>query len=191
MRNPQLAPALTRALSAGVVGPEAGGPAGAGPMLPRGVVLLGVGSELRGDDAAGIRIAQRMESLHLPGVSALDGGTAPENLTGEIRRLSPSHLIIIDSADMGDPPGAVRLLDPDDIGGMSFGTHALPLSVLAGFLSKETGCRVTIMGIQPRSLEFDAGLSREVAQAVDEAIEALAACLTTTAARDQAREEES
>ncbi len=167
MRNPQLAPALTRALSE----------RRPGQGRKRRVVLLGVGAELRGDDAAGVLIAERIESLHFPDVRALAGGTAPENLTGEIRQLSPSHLIIVDTADMGEEPGTIRLVDPKEIGGMSFGTHALPLSVLAGYLAHETGCAVSIMGIQPRSLEFDAGLTPEVAQAVEEAVQALSRCL--------------
>ncbi len=167
MPSPQLAPALTKALRAR---PER-------PGLQRRVVLLGVGSEMRADDAAGILIAQRIESLHIPGVWALAGGSAPENLTGEVRQISPTHLIIIDSADMGAAPGTLRLVDVQEIGGMSFGTHALPLSVLAGYLAKETGCSITVMGIQPRSLEFDGALSPEVAQAVEEAVQALASSL--------------
>ncbi len=163
MRNPMLAEALARALSPG--GRE------------RRVVLLGVGSTIRGDDAAGVRIARRLGSLHLPGVWALEGGTAPENLTGKIRELSPSHLIIADSADMGEEPGTILLLNPDEIAGISFGTHALSLGVLAGYLRQEAGCEVTIMGIQPRSLDFGAEVSTEVAGVVDEAVEALAACL--------------
>ncbi|HVP19631.1 MAG TPA: hydrogenase maturation peptidase HycI [Spirochaetia bacterium] len=173
MPNPHLARALARALS----------PRPDRPGEERRVVLLGVGSELRGDDVVGVRIARRVESLHLPGVTVLDGGTAPENLTGGIRKISPSHLIIIDSADMGDVPGSVRLLSPEQIVGMSFGTHALSLTVLAGYLHDETGCRVAIIGIQPRSLEFDAGLSEEAARSVDETVETLAACLGTASDR--------
>jgi hydrogenase 3 maturation protease len=166
MRNPQLAPALTKALRAR---PERPG--------ERRVVLLGVGSELRGDDAAGVRVAERMADLALPGVWALSAGPAPENLTGEVRRISPSHLIIVDAADMGEAPGTIRVVGLQEISGMSFGTHALPLSVLAGYLANETGCMITVMGIQPLSLEFDAGLSPEVGRAVDEAVQALCQCL--------------
>ena len=94
MRNPQLAPALTRALSE----------RRPGQGRKRRVVLLGVGAELRGDDAAGVLIAERIESLHLPDVCALAVRHGAGNLTGEIRQLSPSHLII-DTADMGEEPG--------------------------------------------------------------------------------------
>ncbi len=165
MLNPQLAPALTQALSLR-------------PEEARRVVILGIGSELRSDDAAGVRVAERVEALGLPGVTAIPGGSAPENLTGEIRRLSPSLLIIVDAADMGLPPGTVRLLDPGEIGGISFSTHTLPLTVLAGYLQQETGCSLIIMGIQPRSLDFDGPLSPETATAVEEVTEALSSCLS-------------
>jgi hydrogenase 3 maturation protease len=164
MRNPHLAPALTKALSLP-------------PEERRRVVLLGIGSALRSDDAAGILVAERVEALGLPGVTALAGGPAPENLTGEIRRLSPSLLIMVDAADMGLPPGTIRLLDPGEISGMTFSTHTLPVNVLADYLQNETGCSILILGIQPRSLEFDGVLSPEAADAVEETVQAFASCL--------------
>jgi hydrogenase 3 maturation protease len=172
MLNPQLAPALTKALTS--LRHKEPLPAGGA------VVLLGVGSELRSDDAAGIRVAERVKALGLAGIHALAGGPAPENLTGLIRQLSPSLVIIVDAADMGLPPGTVRLLQSDEIGGMSFSTHTLPLNVLADYLQKETGCSLLIMGIQPRSLAFDGALSAEVAAAVEETVGAIAACLSSS-----------
>jgi hydrogenase 3 maturation protease len=141
------------------------------------VVVLGVGAELRSDDAAGVRVAAELARVPLPGVRALDGGSAPENCTAELRHLSPSHLIIVDSASMGEPPGTVRLIEPDDIGGASFGTHSLPLSVLVDYVQKEIGCRVTVIGIQPVSVAFGEGMSREVSAAVQETARLLRECL--------------
>jgi len=167
MRNPHLAHALTKALSS------------PGPDQPkeRRIVLLGVGSELRSDDAAGVLVAQRVGALGWPDVWTFLAGTAPENLTGDIKRLSPSHVIIVDAADMHCPPGTVSLLGPEETRGVSFSTHTLPLSVLAGYLETETGCVVIILGIQPLSLEFADAVSAEVLQAVEETVTALALCL--------------
>jgi len=159
MRNPQLAPALTKALE--------------DATADRQVVVLGVGSEIRADDAAGVLIAQRIQSLEIPGVCAIAGGAAPENYTGQIRELSPSHLVVVDAADMAEEPGTVRLLRPEEIGGVSFSTHSLPLNVLTSYLQNEIGCSVLIVGIQPRSLEFDGSVSPEVTQAIEETVEAL------------------
>ena len=141
------------------------------------MVVLGVGAELRSDDAAGVRVAAALGRVPLPGVHALDGGSAPENCTAELRQLNPSHLIIVDSAEMGEPAGAIRLIESSDIAGSSFGTHSLPLSVLADYVQKEIGCRVTVIGIQPRSLEFGEEMSPEVAEAARETARVLRECL--------------
>ena len=141
------------------------------------MVVLGVGSELRSDDGAGIRVAAMVEALHLGGVRTLDGGSAPENCTAEIRLLSPSHVIIVDAAGMGEQPGTVRLLDASAVGGAAFGTHGLPLGVLAAYLEREIGCRVLLVGIQPANVEHGETLSVEVTAAVAELAAALRSCL--------------
>src|SRR5208337_4795426 len=71
------------------------------------VVVLGVGSELHTDDAAGLRVAAAVSAWAMPGVHALEAGPAPENCTAEIRSLHPSRLIIVDCADMGEEPGSL------------------------------------------------------------------------------------
>ena len=95
------------------------------------------------------------------------GGTAPENLTGEIRRFNPTHLVIIDAADLNSEPGTITLMDPDSIGGTTFCTHSLPLKVMIDYLLDSFPCHVTIIGIQPKSLEVGASVSKEVLDAVE------------------------
>jgi hydrogenase 3 maturation protease len=168
MRTPDLLPALKRALEAEGVPPA---------PAARPVAVLGVGSELRSDDAAGVRIAAALFRDALPGVHAIVGGSAPENCTAEIREIAPSHLIIVDAADLGESPGAIRVIPSADIGGTSFGTHSLPLSVLADYIHTEVGCQVIVIGIQPTSLAFGEEVSPEVADAVEETIRALRTAL--------------
>ena len=105
------------------------------------------------------------------------GDTAPENVTGEIRRALPSHVIFVDAAEFGAPPGTVRLVDSVEIGGMSSSTHTLPLAVIADYLKQELGCRVLFLGLQPKGVEFGEGLSEEVAAAVTETVATLAQAL--------------
>lgn len=78
---------------------------------------------------------------------------------------------------MGAEPGTTRLIDPGAAGGASFATHGLPLGVLAGYLSAETGCTVILVGIQPRSLDFGESLTPAVAEAADALVAALRECL--------------
>jgi hydrogenase 3 maturation protease len=141
------------------------------------VVILGVGSELRSDDAVGLHVARSLSSVNLPGVHAMDAGPAPENLTADLRALSPRVVVIVDAASMAEPPGTVRLIDPSNVGGASFGTHGLPLTVLADYLRRETGCAVHILGIQPATVAYGEELSPEVAASAQSVVETLEAAL--------------
>ncbi len=124
------------------------------------VAVLGVGSSLRGDDAVGLLAAEQVQFLgkaqHRRGrLAVFLGETAPENLTGPIKSFRPTHLIVVDAADMGQTPGHIQAIDPmrvADVGSCS--THSLPLSVLTGYLRDELACRVLIIAIQPGSCGF-------------------------------------
>ncbi len=139
---------------------------------------MGVGSSLRSDDAAGIYVAEKLRNLALPGVDVLIGETAPENLTGELRRLQPSHVLFVDAADLGEQPGVVRLFSSQEAVGVSSSTHTLPMSVIADYLRQELGCQILILGLQPKSLEFGGTISDQVAEAVDETVAAIARALS-------------
>lgn len=132
------------------------------------LAVVGVGSELRGDDAAGMLVAELLAPHESPCFRAFAGGTTPENLTGELKRYAPTHLVIVDAADFGEAPGSVRLLAPEEAGGVSFSTHALPLHVFVEYLREHFPCEVVIVGIQPKTLDFGAAISPEVRRAAEE-----------------------
>ena len=90
---------------------------------------------------------------------------APENFTAEVRRLRPAAVVIVDCAHMDEAPGTLRLIDPREIGGVSFGTHGLPLSVLADYLSKRPA-----HGADPRHPARERGRRRSPVRAVREAV---------------------
>jgi hydrogenase 3 maturation protease len=141
----------------------------------RRVAVLGAGSELLADDAAGVMITDELIRRfgEKPGrFLFLSGSTAPECFTGEIKKFSPDLLLIIDAADMGLKPGEIRSIDPAEVAGVSFSTHMLPLKVMLEYLQKETGCRTAIIGIQPGSLEFGGEMTKEVKAIVEELVNA-------------------
>lgn len=141
------------------------------------VVLLGVGSDLRGDDAAGMLVAEKLQNA--PNLTILLGGTAPENLTGEIKKLKPSHLLIVDAAEMKAEPGTVKLLTPEEIGGFSFSTHALPLKVMIDFILADWQCAVTMIAIQPADTHFGAPIHPAVKQAAGQVAGCLKAAISS------------
>jgi len=137
------------------------------------IAFLGIGSDLRGDDVAGMVFTAKLEEIikKLPKTNMelafFFGGTAPENVTGEIKRFNPTHLIIIDAAELGKPAGTIEIVDINNITGVSFSTHMMPPSVLVQYLLQYITCDVLIVGIQPKTLEFGAGISIEVQNSID------------------------
>jgi hydrogenase 3 maturation protease len=135
------------------------------------LALVGVGNELRADDAAGVLIIRNLLEKCLAGerILLLEGGSAPENATAQLRRFKPHLILFIDAAALGAPPGSIQVLDLTAIDGLSASTHTLPLSILARYLTLELGCQVALLGIQPASIEFGAPVSASVIQAVEDA----------------------
>lgn len=139
-----------------------------GPPHPPRVAVLGIGQELCGDDAAGVIAARAL----LPEVAGytdflvLDTGPAPENFSGSLRRFKPDLVIMVDAAQMEMDPGAVRVLDWQELDGISFSTHTLPLSIFAHYLVDEFDCTVALIGIQPASNVPGEKLSAPVKNAV-------------------------
>jgi hydrogenase 3 maturation protease len=159
--------------------PGSPGPVDFPEPRPARVAIVGVGNTMRGDDGAGILVvrtlAERLQGV--PDLLLIDGSTAPENFTGPLRRFRPDLVIEIDAAHLQQPPGTVAWVDWRDADGMSASTHTLPPSVLAGFLSADMGCRVSLLGIQPATLEMGDGVSPDVAAAVERLSEQLVAWL--------------
>jgi hydrogenase maturation protease HycI len=153
------------------------------------IAILGIGSDLRGDDAAGVLVARKLAhalATSRSRAAAFDGGTAPENLTGEIIRFirsggadSTGHIVLVDAADMKLKPGALCLLVPRQILGMSFSTHQLPLSVLTDYLQQSLGCAITIIAIQPDRTGFGDPICPAITAAVTHVVAALRGAIKT------------
>ena len=131
------------------------------------VAVLGVGSDLRGDDIAGLLTAQQIEKAitkknTAPEVRIFFGDTAPENLTGQIKEFQPTHLIIIDAAELNKKPGQIEIMEPETIGGATFCTHSLPLNVIISYLLKSFKFEAIVIGIQPKTLTFGVKPTKEV-----------------------------
>ncbi|HWR23180.1 MAG TPA: hydrogenase 3 maturation endopeptidase HyCI [Feifaniaceae bacterium] len=145
------------------------------------LAVLGVGSTLRGDDAAGMLIIERLLEAfpprEYPDLLICGGGTAPENFSGNVRLFAPDHLLIIDAADAGCAPGSIVDIPYREIGGPSFSAHMLPLKIMADYLVNETGTDVTMLGLQYKDIEFGADLSPEMRETVEELTEALLAAI--------------
>ena len=147
------------------------------------IAILGIGSDLRQDDVAGMLVAQNLEKFaknrrSAPRLRSFLGATAPENLTGEIRDFKPDHIILVDTIDIKEKPGTILVLMPDELGGgVSFSTHKLPAEVLVDYFRKSLKCEVMIIGIQPKGLDFGKAPSSIVISAAKVVVSAIKAAL--------------
>jgi hydrogenase 3 maturation protease len=149
--------------------------------------VLGVGNRHKGDDAAGslcVRLLKRelargvrragalgaesarplpaIRKRPVPGVLVLDAGDAPESATGKIRKLGPTHVLIVDAAVGGHRPGTIFLVDKKKIRQEEVSTHRLPLSLLVRYLEESIGCRVILIGIEPEEVAWGKPVSAVV-----------------------------
>ncbi len=134
------------------------------------VVILGVGNELRGDDAAGVLAVRKLlkKKEQLEDVLIIEGAQAPENFTSVIRRFNPHLILIIDAGDFGAQPGEITLIDPEEaLGGM--GTHGLSMGDFLRYLQLETGSKTAILAIQAAGNEFGDPVCLPVRKAVNQA----------------------
>jgi len=136
---------------------------------PPRIAVVGVGHDLRGDDAAGLWVAHALQPLVAGNESllAIEAGMAPENASGQLRRFRPDLVLLVDAADMGAEPGTVRWLSCRDTTGITASTHTPPMHILASYLTAEFGCAVALLGIQPADIALGAPLSPLVREAVE------------------------
>ncbi len=130
------------------------------------IAILGIGDDLNPRDRPGIIAALLVHELGVPNVTIFLTGTMPENYTGALRKLRPSHVVLIDAAEMGLPPGSLGIIHPERVRGQRYSTHAMPLSLVIEYLEGELGAMVLLIGVQPDAAPptapIEAGLSTAV-----------------------------
>jgi hydrogenase 3 maturation protease len=138
------------------------------------IVVVGVGSELRGDDIAGVLVARKLRAWcirkRISRLVSIVGGTAPENITGEVIRYQPELVVLVDAAHLGKEAGTVEIVSEDQIQGVTFSTHMLPAPIFLDYLKKSTNCQSLVVGIEPAQKEVVAKPSPVVLKAVEQVV---------------------
>lgn len=149
-----------------------------GPGSAPGTLIVGIGNALRGDDAAGLAVARRLEE-------ALSGRHDPQVLSGAAVLRHDGEgaslmevwqgreaVILVDAVLSGAAPGAIHRLDalsqPLPAGWLRCSTHAFGVAE-AVELARAMGRlppRLVLYGIEANSFAPGAGLSPEVGAAV-------------------------
>jgi len=138
------------------------------------LVILCIGNEERGDDAFGPYVAKRLKRVRERGVvEVMDCGTAPENFTDVIRRIGPTHVIIVDAVDFKGSPGDIILSFEPTFDEVSVSTHKPSLTLLAKYIRGSVGSKIILLGVQPKSVEWGSSMSDEVLVASEVVVKAL------------------
>lgn len=132
------------------------------------VLVLGLGNILLQDEGVGVAVIERLQQRYrVPDeVELLDGGTSGMSLLDDIR--NREHLIVVDAVRTGKPAGTEVVLRGEEVPAFlcnKVSPHQLALSdVLANLLlMNESPHQVTVVGMEPLSLETHLGLSKLVA----------------------------
>lgn len=144
------------------------------------VLVLGAGNILLSDEGIGVRVVEALQDRYrlAQGVEVLDGGTCGMDLLDVIA--GRDHLIIVDAVNTGSPPGTlVRLADKDipAVFRTKSSPHQLGLAEVLALLNLlETAPRhVTVIGVQPQSLDIGLALSPLIESCLEDMLEMLTA----------------
>jgi len=137
--------------------------------------VIGCGNRHRGDDGAGILVAEQLRQMGFDAKTE-GGGTA-----GLIEAWNGADdVVVVDAVATGATPGTVQLWDgkqlavPDDHFGSTHGlgvAEAIALARVLGLLPKH----LSVYGIEGRRFDYGDEISPEVERAVNELVRKLAA----------------
>ncbi|MBS4015767.1 MAG: hydrogenase 3 maturation endopeptidase HyCI [Candidatus Latescibacteria bacterium] len=129
------------------------------------IVILGVGNRMRADDGIGSIIASELMS-HLPdNILVYDAESSPENYIDKIVQAKPDWVIFIDACNFKAQPGEFKLFEESEIQDISYGllsTHTLPLTLTIELIKQQHKCRISLLGIQPKSFLMGMEMSDEI-----------------------------
>ncbi|MFX1449489.1 MAG: hydrogenase maturation protease [Promethearchaeota archaeon] len=137
------------------------------------IAIVGVGNEFRYDDIAGLQVVRNIkkQSKDLKpklDVLLVEGETAPHTFINEIYEWSPTHLIMLDAADLREPPGTIEFIHKDQIDLYSISSHSMSKNLLIDFLyASLLELDITIIAIQAENIFHEKGISETVKIAVE------------------------
>lgn len=165
------------------------------------ILVAGVGNVLRSDDGFGVEVANRMMATDIAeAVSVVETGIAGIQLIQELQD-GYDAIIVVDTVDRQRPPGTVMVIDYDvvDVHDLD---HNEKYDLLADMhlatperslmVARALGVLppiVRMVGVQPVDVESPAiGLSDEVTDAIELAIEEVHRCVAALLGTGAGRE---
>jgi hydrogenase 3 maturation protease len=83
----------------------------------------------------------------------------------------PTHLLIVDAAELHKKPGEWQVLFPNEVEEGLFTTHTLPVVEVAAEIQRRCGAKVAFLGIQPKSRDISLSRSKVCLRAAEEIVD--------------------
>jgi hydrogenase maturation protease len=116
------------------------------------IVFVGLGSETRKDDFAGILFIRYLSRIKPFNKSVLiEAGRNPENYLEKILNADPQAVVFADACEWGGTPGAIKWLNADEINSISISTHSYSIKMVEKFLSMQSSMEFFYLVIQADS----------------------------------------
>jgi hydrogenase maturation protease len=133
----------------------------------KSALALGVGNILWADEGFGVRCIEALaENYHIPDeLTVADGGTQGLYLVDLLRDHDP--IVIFDAVDFGDGPGALRIVEGDEIpafvAAKKMSLHQAGLQDVIACAKLLGGCakNMLLVGVQPVEMEDYGGSLRD------------------------------
>ncbi len=126
------------------------------------VAIVAIGNIIRGDDGLGPKLIELLKARPVK-ASLFDCGTAPENYIFPILTSACDTVMLIDAADLGMAPGAIKVFALEEISNVSFSTHNPSPRLFTDLLKTgKDNINIFVISVQPKSTALGEPLSKEV-----------------------------
>lgn len=133
----------------------------------RRVVIAGIGSSIRKDDFVGVGIVKKLRGKVSPSVFLIECEMSPEKFLEPIIQFKPSHVLLINAAQLNLGLGSSRLIELNRATLPAVLTHALTHQIFRDFLTEITGAKVALLAVQPKDTSFGEDLTKELEETVE------------------------
>jgi len=138
----------------------------------KNIIIAGVGNRLLGDESIGPHIIDKLLQMHIPSnVNIIDCGCDLLGLMSYLNK--PQKIIIVDAIRAGGKPGEIYRFDYSKLATMKDETqsgHQIGtidvLRLLKSVYPVLADSEITVIGMEPKTLELGNNLSKEVKERI-------------------------
>jgi hydrogenase maturation protease len=119
------------------------------------VVFMGIGEEKLSDDAIGVYIISELLDYSNEKILFINAATDPMDRIEDIVNFNPTHLVLLDTCTLNEPPGTVAIIERENMHEfIPISTHTIPIHLVIDLIiEKLPPLNVFMIGFVPESLE--------------------------------------